>query len=49
MNKIIKRLIIAVVIAALVCGGAYGGFRFYRNSRKKPVKVVSVSEVVMPA
>ena len=49
MNKIIKRLIIAVVITALVCGGAYGGFRFYRNSRKKPVKVVSVSEVVMPA
>ena len=49
MRKILTRIIAAVVIAALVCGGIYGGLTMYRNSQKKPVAVYSMSEVTMPS
>ena len=49
MNKVLKRIIIALVVTALICGGIYGGLSIYRKSQVKPVAVYSVSDVVTPA
>lgn len=39
MNKVIKRILAIVLIAALVCGGIVGGLLLYRNVSAKPVDV----------
>ncbi len=49
MKNGIKRLIIAVVILSLICGGIYGGLKFYKTTNMRPVRVYSVSDVSYPA
>lgn len=49
MGKIIKRLLIFLVIAALVAGGIYGGLTYYKKSQTMAVNVYPVRDVVMPS
>ena len=43
----IKKVIIAILIIALICGGIYGGLTVYRNSNQKPVAVYPVSDILL--
>ena len=49
MKNGIKRLIIALVIISLICGGIYGGLKFYKKSNMRPVRVYSVNDVSYPS
>lgn len=44
MRKLIRRIIVFVLIAALVCGGVIGGMMFYRNANAKPVNVYTAAD-----
>ena len=43
----IKKVIIAILIISLICGGIYGGLTVYRNSNQKPVAVYPVSDILL--
>ncbi len=43
----IKKVIIAILIISLRCGGIYGGLTVYRNSNQKPVAVYPVSDILL--
>ena len=45
MKKIVKRLLIILLTAAVIVGGTYGGLTIYRNANAKPVKVYKVNEL----
>lgn len=47
MNKTLKRIIVAVLILALVCGGLVGGLVVFRNLQKEPMNVYAVSNFAM--
>lgn len=45
MNKTLKRILIGILVAALACGGIYGGLIAYRTMNTAPVKVISVADL----
>ncbi|MDO5702211.1 MAG: biotin/lipoyl-binding protein [Lachnospiraceae bacterium] len=47
--QILKRILVAILITALVCGGIYGGLRVYRRSQQRAVAVYAVPDIALPS
>ncbi|MDO4621142.1 MAG: biotin/lipoyl-binding protein [Lachnospiraceae bacterium] len=45
MSKLVKRILVSILAASLICGGIYGALIAYRNSMSSAVRVYSVSEI----
>ena len=43
-----KKVIIAILIISLICGGVYAGLHTYKHEHIKSVPVYSVEEILTP-